>query len=153
MKKYFVSIMFGLLIGFFLSKSFLEEYKGYNGIKTVSKEGINAYFIKYGEYDSLEELEKNTISLTNYIYLEQDNKYSAYIAITSEPTLKDKLINYFSSKNYNVSYDEFTITNNNYIKYLQTSDKLLDNTSDESVLGEVCSQALSKYEELVINGS
>lgn len=153
MKKYFVSILFGLVIGFFLSKTLLEEYNGYSGIKPVSKTGVSAYFIKYGEYGSLEELEKNTISLTNYIYLEQDNVYSAYIAITSEESIRDKLINYFTSINYNVSYDEFTITNEAYIKYLQTADKLLDNTSDASVLGEVCSQILSKYEELVINDS
>ena len=152
MKKYFVSILFGLLVGFFLSKSFLEEYKGYNGIKPVSSSGINAYFIKYGEYKSLEELEKNTISLTNYIYLEEEGIYNVYIAITSDESIKDKLLKYFGNLKYKVSYDEFTITNNDYIKYLETADKLLDSTNDESVLGEVCSQILSKYEELVING-
>jgi len=153
MKKYFVSITLGLVIGFLLSKTVLEEYNGYNGIKTVSKEGITAYFIKYGDYNSLEDLEKNTISLPNYIYLERDNKYSAYIAITSNEFIRDKLIDYFKGINYKVSYEEFTITNSNYIKYLQTADKLLENTSELTVIEEVCSQILSKYEELVINDS
>ena len=151
MKKYFVSIFLGLVIGILLSKTVLEEYNGYNGIKMVSKEGINAYFIKYGEYDSLEELEKNTISLPNYIYREKDNKYSAYIAITSNEFIRDKLLDYFRGINYKVSYEEFNITSEKYIDYLQTADKLLENTSDLSVIEEVCSQILSKYEELVIN--
>ena len=153
MKKYFVSIVFGLLIGFFLSKTVLEEYKGYTGIKMASKEGINAYFIKYGEYNSLDELEKNTLSLSNYIYLERNGKYSAYISITSNAFIRDKLIDYFKGLNYKVSYEEFTITNNEYIKYLQTADKLIENASDLSIIEEVCSQILSKYEELVINDS
>lgn len=153
MKKYFVSIIFGLIIGFFLSKTLLDEYKGYKEIKTVSSTGINAYFIKYGSFNTLDELEKKTISLTNYIFLEQNNKFDVYIGITTKEEIKDKLIEYFKSLGYKVSYEEFIITNTDYIEYLNNADKLLENTNDVSVLGEVCSQILSKYEELVINGS
>lgn len=153
MKKYFVSILLGLIIGFFLSKTLLEEYNGYSGIKTVSSTGITAYFIKYGQYDSLDELEKKTISLANYIYVEQNNKYNVYIGITANEETRDKLIEYFKTLNYEVEYEEFVITNTSYIDYLENADKLLENTNDMSVLGEVSSQILSKYEELVINGN
>lgn len=54
---------------------------------------------------------------------------------------------------YNVTTEEFIITNKDYINYLENADKLLTNTNDLTVLGEVSSQILSKYEELVINGS
>lgn len=153
MKKYFISIIFGLLIGFFISKNFLEEYKGYTKIKPISNSGVTAHFIKYGEFDSLEELEKNTTTLTNYIYTEKDNKYNVYIGITTNESTRDKLITYFKKLKYNVSSEEFVITNKEYIEYLESADKLLDNTTDMSVLGEVSSQILSKYEEIVINGS
>lgn len=152
MKKYLVSILFGLLIGFFLSKTILEQY-GTSGIKRVSLEGENAYFIKYGEYDSLDELEKKTISLTNYIYTESDNKYIVYIGITLEEKNLNKLIEYFNEQKYEVTVEEFLITNKNFLDYLKNADKLLGNTNDKTVLGEVSSQILSKYEELVINGN
>lgn len=153
MKKYFASIIFGLLIGFFLSKNFLEEYNGYTRIKQVNRDGTTAYFIKYGEYDSLDLLEKKTSHLTNYIYTKTNNKYSVYIGITTNNDNKEKLINYFKKLKYKVSCDEYVITNKKYISYLENADKLIEKTSDMSVLGEVSSQILSKYEELVINGS
>ena len=153
MKKYFVSILFGLVIGFCLSKTILEQYGNTSGLKSVSTEGQMAYFIKYGEYDSLEELERKTIVLTNYIYTESDNKYIVYIGITLSKDNLDKLVNYFNEQNYKVTVEEYIITNKNYLNYLENADKLLENTTDKTVLGEVSSQILSKYEELVINGN
>ncbi len=148
-----VSIIFGLLVGFFLGKTLLEEYHSYNGIKTVNVDGISAYYIKYGEYDSLETLEKETLTLSNYIYTEKDGKFSVYIGITASKDNLDKILNYYKSLNYDVTTEEYFITNKDYINYLTNADKLIENTDDASVLNEVCSQILSKYEELVINDS
>ena len=153
MKKYLVSCILGLLVGLFLGKTVLKEYNSYTSIKVAPKTGITAYFIKYGEYNSLEELEKKTIVLTNYIYSKKDNKYVVYIGITMDKNNMNKLVNYFKSLNYNISTEEYVITNNEYIDYLKNADKLIENTTDLTVIGEVSSQVLSKYEELVINGS
>lgn len=136
-----------------MSKSFLEEYNNYSGVKTVSSNGVNAYFIKYGEYNSLEELEKNTLSLPNYIYTENENLYSVYIGITMNQDNLTKLINYYKKLGYKVTSEELIITKKGFINYLTNADKLLENTKDETVLGEVSSQILSKYEELVISDS
>lgn len=151
MKKYVLSILFGLIIGFFLSKSLLEEYSDYNKAKTVAINGSTAYFIKFGEYDSLEKLEKNTTTLANYIYTEDSGKFCVYVGITMNEDNLNKLVTYFENLNYKVTVEQYVITNNNYINYLENADKLLNNTSDSTVLGEVSSQILSKYEELVIN--
>lgn len=151
MKKYFLSIILGLVIGFFLSKSLFEKYNNFNGIKKVSQEGEMAYFIKYGEYDSLKDLEKNTIKLTNYIYTEENEKFIVYIGMTFSKDNFDKLTEYFKKSGYKVTSNEYIITNKEYINYLRNADKLIENSSDDTVIGEVCSQILSKYEELVIN--
>lgn len=151
MKKYFLSIVLGLLIGFFLSKSLFEKYNDYTGIKKVSQEGELAYFVKYGEYDSLKELEKNTIKLTNYIYTEESDKFIVYIGMTFSKDNLNKLQNYFKKSGYKVSSSEYIINNKEYINYLRNADKLIENSTDDTVIGEVCSQILSKYEELVIN--
>ena len=153
MKKYLVSCFLGLLVGLFLGKTVLKEYNSYTSIKVAPKTGTTAYFIKYGEYKSLEELEKKTIVLTNYIYSKKDDKYVVYIGITMDKNNMNKLVNYFKSLNYDISTEEYVINNNEYIEYLKNADKLIENTNDLTVIGEVCSQILSKYEELVINGS
>lgn len=151
MKKYFVSIVLGLLIGFFLSKSLFEKYNNFDGIKKTSQEGEVAYFIKYGEYKSLKDLEKATIKLTNYIYTEENDIFIVYIGMTFSKDNLDKLLTYFKKSGYKVSSAEYIITNREYINYLKNADKLVENSSDDTVIGEVCSQILSKYEELVIN--
>ncbi len=153
MKKYFVSCIFGLLVGVFLGKMVLKEYNGYSTIRVSSTNGESAYFIKYGEYASLDDVEKKTIVLTNYIYTYRDNKYVVYIGITLDKNNLDKMINYFKRVGYNVDFEEYVISDEKYIDYLRNADKLIENTTDDTVMGEVCSQILSKYEELVINGS
>lgn len=64
-----------------------------------------------------------------------------------------KLINYYKKLGYKVTSEELIITKKGFINYLTNADKLLENTKDETVLGEVSSQILSKYEELVISDS
>lgn len=153
MKKYLVSCILGLLVGVFLGKSVLKEYNSYTSIKVAPKTGVTAYFIKYGEYSTEEELEKKTIVLTNYIYSKKDNKYIVYIGITMDKNNLEKLTNYFKSLKYDISIEEYVITNKEYLEYLKNTDKLIKNTNDLTVIGEVSSQILSKYEEIVINGS
>lgn len=151
MKKYVISILLSLAIGFFLSKSFLEQYSDYNNSKSIASSGVIGYFIKYGEYSSLQELESNTTSLTNYIYTENNGKYVVYIGITLNKENLEKMLTYFKNLGYDVSSEEFVISDLEYVNYLKNADKLVFNTSDYTVLGEVISQILSKYEELVIN--
>ena len=66
MKKYLLTFIIALIIGFFLSTFFLRQYDNFNGIK-VSSTGENLYFVQYGVFSSLESLEENTISLQNYV--------------------------------------------------------------------------------------
>jgi len=151
MRKYIVSILLSLTVGFFLSKSFLEQYNGYNNSKSISSNGVIGYFVKYGEYSSIEEMEKNTTALTNYIYNQSNDKYIVYIGITLDKNNLKKMMTYFNDIGYNVTSEEFVISDKNYLNFLKNADKLLLNTTDYTVLGEVISQILFKYEEFVIN--
>ena len=101
MKKYMISIFLGLLIGFFLGKSLLEEYSNFHGVKSVASNGVEAYFIKYGQYKTLDEIDKATISLTNYIYTEKDDQFSVYIGMTTDKENLKKLVNYFNGLGLN----------------------------------------------------
>lgn len=153
MKKNLIIVLCAIAIGFFMGKTFLEQYEGYNGIKVTSSSGEILYFIKYGEYETLEEMESETISLSNYIYNEVNDKYYVYIGITKNKDNLIKLNNYFNSLGYIVYTEEFLVTNESFLKMLENYDSILANTDDSVVISSISNQILTKYEECVINGS
>ncbi len=152
MKKYFLSIFIALIVGFFLAKTFLEQYESFRGLELTSNSGEMLYFIRYDTYDSLEEMEKKTLSLTNYIYRENNGQYDVYIGITKDADNLIKMNNYFSSIGYHTITEEFLVTNPTFLKSLQNYDMILQGTDDGVVISSISSQILEKYEEYV-NGS
>lgn len=151
MKKYLLLTILAISIGFFMGKLFLEQYDNYEGIKLTSSNGEILYFIKYGEYNNTDEMEKETLNLENYIYNVINNKYYVYVAITNDKDNLVKLNNYFSKMGYNVISEEFLITNKKFLEVLKNYDEIIKNTDDEVVLSSICSQVLAKYEEIVVN--
>lgn len=152
MKKYILSISIALVIGIIFGKFFLEQYEAYDGIKFSSNEGEILYFIRYGIYDSEEEMEKNTLSLVNFIYNIVDNKYYVYIGITREHDNLIKLNNYYSELGYQTITEEFLVTNKDFLEELVNFDSILANTNDEIVISSISSLTLEKY-EVIVNGS
>ena len=152
MKKYLLTIIISLLVGFLLSNFLLKQYDDYKGI-TVYKEGEMLYFIEYGVFNDYNEMDKNTINLENYIYQINNNKYYVYIGITKSNEVLDKINNYFKSLGYDIQTKEFYITNNKFVSAIENYDAVLLLTDDKVVMGEVISQGLNSYEEVVINES
>lgn len=152
MKKYILSISIALIVGIIFGKFFLEQYDAYEGIKFSSNEGEMLYFIRYGIYNSEEEMEKNTLSLVNYIYNIVDNKYYVYIGITREHDNLIKLNNYYSELGYKTITEEFLVTNKTFLEELVNFDSILANTNDEIVISSISSLTLEKY-EVIVNGS
>ena len=152
MKKYILSISIALVVGIFFGKFFLEQYEAYDGIKFSSNEGEVLYFIRYGIYDSVEEMEKSTLSLVNYVYNIVDDKYYVYIGITKEHDNLIKLNNYYSELGYHTITEEFLITNEKFLEELVNFDNILANTNDDVVISAISSLTLEKY-EVIVNGS
>lgn len=152
MKKYILSISLALIIGMIFGNFFLKQYEAYEGIKITSNEGESLYFIRYNIYDSIEEMEKGTISLVNYVYTVIDDKYYVYIGITKRTDNLIKLNNYFSSLGYKTITEEFLITDNEFLLELENFDNILFNTDDSVVISSVSSLVLERYEELVNAG-
>ena len=151
MKKYILLTILAISIGFFMGKLFLEQYDNYEGIKLTSSNGEILYFIKYGEYNSADEMEQGTLNLENYIYNVINNRYYVYVGITNDKDNLVKLHDYFSKKGFNVLTEEFLITNKKFLEVLKNYDDIIKTTDDEVVLSSICSQVLSKYEEIVVN--
>lgn len=152
MKKYLLTFLVALIIGFFLSVFFLKQYDDFEGIKVVSSTGENLYFIQYGVFSSLESLEDNTINLQNYVYNKQDNLYYVYVGITKLEENAKKIVNYYKSLGYDAIIKEFGITNKEFLELLVNYDEVLKNTDDKTAIASIISQTLIKYEEVVISG-
>ena len=151
MKKYLLTFLIALIIGFFLSNFFLKQYNNFDGIK-VSGTGEPLYFVQYGVFSSLESLEENTIALQNYVYNKQDNLYYVYVGITKLEENAEKIVKYYKNLGYDAVIKKFEITNKEFLKLLINYDEVLKNTDDETAIASIISQVLIKYEEVVISG-
>ena len=152
MKQYILTFVVALIIGFFLCNFFIKQYNDYNGIKVVNS-GYELYFIEYGIYDSVSDMEKNTINLENYIYNEIDNKYYVYIGITLDKDNANKIVDHFKTLGYDTIIKKFSITSKEFIEIIKNYDALIKNITDVTAFSSLISQVLTKYEEVVINGS
>ena len=143
MKKYIITIIISLLIGFLLSNKLLNEYN--TDILNVFNESKNAYLIQQGVYSTEESMKKNTSSLPSYIYSVIDNMYYVYVGITLDSENVIKLQNYYENKNIDTIIKTTTINDKNIISSLEQYDIFLKNTTDESTIKEIIKQVLEKY--------
>ena len=151
MKKYLLTFVIALIIGFFLSNFFLKQYDDFEGIKVANK-GETLYFIQYGIFSTLESLEENTIALQNYVYNKQDDLYYVYVGITKLKENAEKIVNYYKNIGNETIIKEYGITNKNFLEQLENYDTILKNTNDETAISSIINQVLVKYEEVVISG-
>lgn len=152
MKKYLMTIMISLIIGFFLSYFFLKQYNDYNGI-AVYNEGYEYYFLEYGTYKTKQELETNAINLENYVYRKDGELYYMYIGITKNKENAVKMQEYYRNKNYETEVKTFFISNKKFNEIIDNLDNILVNSNDEVVVNEIINQGLNKYEEVILSGS
>lgn len=149
MKRYifplFLCTIIGSLMGFFI----IKQYNNPTKIIPTFNEQEKLYFLNQGIYESKEIMEKNTNDFSYYVYQEKDNKFYVYVGITKEKDNLDKLTGYFKNKGYIINVEEYEITNESFLTILSQYDELLKNTTDEKTIKAICSQVLSKYEELI----
>jgi len=151
MKKYLFTFFIAIVIGFFISYFFIKQYDGYTGIK-VSGIGEELYFIQYGVYSSVESMERETISLENYVYNINDNLYYVYVGITKKSENANKISNYYKDLGSETIIKKYSINNKKFLNELENFDNILSNTNDKTAISSLINQTLMKYEEVVIGG-
>ena len=146
MKKYLLTIIVSLLVGFLLSFYMLKEYEK-TDIFPVFNESETAYLIQQGVYSSMESMQENTSHLTDYIYSVIDNMYYVYIGISLESDNVNKIQEYYKNKDINTIIKTTTISDNDLINSLRQYDMVLKETNEEETIKEIIKQTLSKYKE------
>ena len=146
MKKYLLTIIVSLLIGFLLSFYMIKEYDK-TDIFPVFNESETAYLIQQGVYSSMESMQENTTHLTDYIYSVIDNMYYVYIGVTLDSNNISKIQEYYKDNNIDTIIKTTTLTDKDLINTLRQYDMVLNNTNDKDTIKEICKQILSKYKE------
>lgn len=141
--------IFCIAIGVYLGNFMLSQYKKTDDTASADKKIQTVYFFEQGVYSSKEEMEKNTSSISYYIYNEQNGKYYVYIGMTAKEANKEKLNNYFKGLGYAVTIKTYDIYNEAFLEILMQYDLMLEQTEGDTI-GAIESQVLGKYEELVI---
>ena len=141
MKKYIVTIIISLLVGFLLSNYMIKEYD--SDILSVFNEKKTLYLIQQGVYYSLESMKENTSNLNEYIYSNIDNLYYVYIGITLDIENTTKIQNAYKEMNTIVKTN--IISDKELIEYIEKFDIVLKETNDEKTIKEITKQVLKKY--------
>lgn len=139
MKKYFLTIVISLLIGFLLSNYMIKEYDSsilvFNEKKTV-------YLIQQGVYSSIDSMKNNTSKLTDYIYTNSDNLYYVYVGLTFDVENIEKIQEYYD---FDTFVKTTTINDQDLISYIEKYDLILKQTNDTETIGEIVKNVLKKY--------
>lgn len=146
MKKYLLTIIVSLLVGFLLSFYMLKEYESVDIIPVFNVKQT-AYLVQQGVYSSMESMQENTSHLTDYIYSVIDNMYYVYIGISLESDNVNKIQEYYKNKEINTIIKTTTISDNDLINSLRQYDMVLKETNEEETIKEIIKQTLSKYKE------
>lgn len=153
MKKYIMPIFLALLTGLILGRFVLNQYEFEGRIVSVVNKNKTAYFIQQGVYSSKESMEENVKAFPYYIYTLDQDKYYVYIGITFSSDNAAKIEGYYKNLGYDTYVKEITINSDSFTTVLEQYDSLLENSTDNEVIGTICSQVLNEYEELVLNGN
>lgn len=146
MKKYIITIIVSLVIGFLLSNYMLKKYDDKARLlPTFGSIEEQVYLIQQGVYSSMDSMKEHTSQISDYIYTTIDGMYYVYIGLTLDKDNTNKLQNYYKNKGIDTIVKTTTIKDKDYIETLKSYDKVLKETNDNETIKEVNKQVLSKY--------
>lgn len=145
MKKYLLTIIISLLIGFLLANYMIKQYDKTAVLPTISN-SETIYLVQQGVYSSIESMQENTKNIPYYIYTVTDNYYYVYIGMSMNMDNITKIQNYYKNLKIETIVKSMSSNNREFIETIKTCDDLLSKTDDKDTIKELIKQVLSKYE-------
>lgn len=145
MKKYLLTIIISLLVGFLLSNYMVKQYDKEITLPTFGN-SETVYLIQQGVYSSMDSMQENTKGVPYYIYTLNDNYYYVYIGLTMSLDNVIKIQKYYKDLNIETIVKNMNSSNREFLTSLKTYDELLSKTEDKDTIKEVIKQGLSKYQ-------
>jgi galactitol-specific phosphotransferase system IIB component len=149
MKKSLISIISCVLIGLILGKIMFDQYDKTELASTITQE--KAYFFQVGVYSNLENMENATKTMDNYAYINQDDKYYVFLAITKNEQNKEKLKNYFQDLSIDIYIKEIVLDDIALSQNIDQYDILLNQAKTNDEIKSINKSVLATYEELKKN--
>lgn len=140
MKKYFITIIVSLLIGFLLSYYMIKEYDDAVLPTFMNSEAV--YLIEQGAYLSYDDMIENTKEIENYIYNEEDSMFYVYVGMS---LLRENALKIQNAYDFKTSLRRVDMSND-FVNELKQYDSIISETEDSDTIKEVCKQILSKYD-------
>ena len=150
MKKTILWILLAGISGIILGRLTFNKYENLTVENTIKLDD-GVYMLKYGTYDSFDLMINDMSSIERFVYIKENEKYKAYIAISKSMDNINKIKKIYDNKNNNLEIEQVNIDNNEFILNLDEYEKLLDACEDEKSILIVVNQILSCYEKLVSN--
>ncbi len=150
MKKTIIGIIIAVLSGAFLAKLTFDAYENVD-VKHVISYDTSVYTLKYGTYDSVDDMINSISDFERYIYIESDDEINVYIGVAKTEDSIKKIKDIYDSKNIDSTIETINIDNDEFIQNLNEYEKLLEVTDDENSLLIIENQILSCYEDLMVN--
>ena len=110
----------------------------------------NVYLLKYGTYKTLDEMKDKVLDIDRYIYIEENGKFTSYVAITKTKENINKIKKIYDSKDIKLTVEKRKIDNEEFIQNLNEYEKLLSATEEENSLLIIEKQIISCYESMVM---
>ena len=120
-------------------------------VQSVISFNNKVYMLRYGTYSNLDEMYEKVTNVDRYIYIEKEDGVSAYVGVSTTKKNANKIKDVYLDKKIELTVEEVTINNDEFIQNLNEYEKLLDATEDEKSLLIIENQILSCYEETVVN--
>lgn len=154
-KNMIVPVFTALIIGIFMGQFMFSQYKIENiSIPVMNQiEGKKIFFLQVGVYSTVDSMKKNLEGLENYIYMEEDTKYHAYVGITANEKNIEKLKGYYQELGYVIYVKEILVRSEEFMNQLLKYDALLEQTVNQDTVRVIISNVLTSYKELVIDGT
>lgn len=150
MKKTILWVLLALISGAILGKVTFDKYEKID-VQSVISFNNKVYMLRYGTYSDLDEMYEKVTNVDRYIYIEKEDGVSAYVGVSTTKKNANKIKDVYLDKKIELTVEEVTINNDEFIQNLNEYEKLLDATEDEKSLLIIENQILSCYEETVVN--
>lgn len=152
MKAKTIFIVFlSCIIGYLFYDYLFKEYNDMTIPVSGGSETRELYFLQYGAYSTYENMINATKNLSQYIYINDERYYYAFVCITENSENVEKIKGFYEQMGYILYSKKISVTADNFFIPLSQYDLLLKETKELTTIPTICSQGLELYEEVVLS--
>lgn len=145
-KNKLILALSAIILGYLFSNLMFNEYN--KKIDSVFAVSTKAYFLYYKQYPNLDAMADDTKSLSEYLYIYEQNKYKVYLSISKNKNNIKKVQRIFTKMQINTSVTERIIFSTEFINAINQYDALMNSIDDEKTILNINQKILTNYKQM-----